>query len=308
METKKKRKSNVGTFFTPVTTVTGIILLLVLITAVFAPLIAPYDPTAVDPASSYARAFSPGHILGTDKLGRDLFSQMVIGSRSSLLSAFLIVIFEVAIGVPVGLLCGYYGGLVDSIIMRLWDIICSIPALLLSIVLIAILGKGNLTGVIAIGISYVPLTAKMARSLIMTEKKEVYVEACRSMGYSDMRIIFVHILPNIITTMVTQFTLDIGSAIVSMATLSYLGLGIQPPDEDWGTLVQNGMQYFYNNAVLLLAPALVILVVTLSINLFSDGIQTYIDPSRRKLPTFVKYEKRLLNIDLKKKKKETATA
>lgn len=306
---KKKKRKNIGTLFTPITLVSAIILAVTVFVAIFADVLAPYDPTAVDVLAMYKPAFTPGHLLGTDKIGRDLLSQLLVGSRSSMLNAFMIVTFEVIVGVPIGLICGYYGGWIDNLIMRIWDVVCSIPALLLSFILIAVMGKGTMTGVIAIGISFVPLTAKMARSLIMTEKKAVYVEACRSMGYSDARIIFVHILPNIMTTMVTQFAMDVGAAIVSMATLSYLGLGTQPPDEDWGTLLQIGMQNFYNNPVLLIAPTIVILVVTLAINLLSDGIEAYLDPSERKLPTFEQYDKRLLKMKLRKKKSsKTVTA
>lgn len=293
-----KKKSNVGKFFTPKTTISGVIILIAVFMAVFSDVIAPYDPTAVDPTASFLPVFSPGHILGTDKLGRDLLSRLIVGAQSSMLNALLIVLFEVVIGVPIGLICGYYGGKIDAIIMRLWDVVCAMPSLLLSFVLIAVFGRGNFTGVMAIGIAFIPLTAKMARSLIITEKKAVYVEACRSMGYSDMRIIFSHILPNVITTMIAQFTMDVGSAIVSMATLSYLGLGIQPPDADWGTLLENGMQNFYNNSILLAAPAIAIMLVTVAVNILSDGIQEYIDPSQRKLPTFKQYERKLLRAQL----------
>ncbi len=294
------KKANVGTFFTPKTVITGTIILVSIIVALFANVIAPYDPNAVDTSASYAPFLSPGHLLGTDQLGRDLLSRLIVGARSSLLDAFLIVVFEVVIGVPVGFICGYYGGIFDAIVMRIWDVVCSIPSLLLAFVLIAAFGKGDMIGVIAIGIAFIPLTAKMARGLMLTEKKAVYVEALKSMGYSDMRIIFVHIMPNVITTMVAQFTMDIGAAIVSMASLSYLGVGIQPPDADWGTLLQDGMSQFNNNMVLLAAPAIVIMIVTISVNLFSDGIQQYIDPSERKLPTFKKFEKQLLRMELKK--------
>lgn len=294
------KKANVGTFFTPKTVITGTIILVSIIVALFANVIAPYDPNAVDTSASYTSFLSPGHLLGTDQLGRDLLSRLIVGARSSLLDAFLIVVFEVVIGVPVGFICGYYGGIFDAIVMRIWDVVCSIPSLLLAFVLIAAFGKGDMIGVIAIGIAFIPLTAKMARGLMLTEKKAVYVEALKSMGYSDMRIIFVHIMPNVITTMVAQFTMDIGAAIVSMASLSYLGVGIQPPDADWGTLLQDGMSQFNNNMVLLAAPAIVIMIVTISVNLFSDGIQQYIDPSERKLPTFKKFEKQLLRMELKK--------
>ncbi len=296
-----KKKANVGTFFTPKTIITGIIILIAVLAAIFGNIIAPYNPTDVDPAASYCKAFTAGHLLGTDQLGRDLFSRIVVGAQSSLLDAFLIVAFEVIIGVPIGFLCGYYGGILDAVVMRIWDVVCSIPSLLLAFVLIAAFGKGNMIGVLAIGIAFTPLTAKMARGQIMTEKKAVYVQALKSMGYSDLRIIFVHIMPNVITTMIAQFTMDIGAAIVSMASLSYLGIGIQPPDADWGILLQDGMAHFNNNMVLLAAPAIIIMVVTVSVNLFSDGIQQYIDPSERKLPTFKQFEKQLVRMEKKSK-------
>ena len=275
------KRSKVGKFFTPKTVISGIVILIAIAAAIGANVIVPYDPNEVDPRSCFLPAFSKGHILGTDKLGRDLLSRLIMGAKSSMLNAFLIVAFEVVIGVPIGLICGYYGGKIDAVIMRIWDVVCSIPSLLLSFILIAIFGRGNFTGVMSIGIAFIPLTAKMARSLIITEKKAVYVEACKSMGYSDMKIIFFHILPNVITTMIAQFTMDIG--------------GIQPPDADWGTLLENGMQNFYNNYVLLAAPAIIIMLVTVAVNIFSDCIQEYIDPSQRKLPTFKQYEKRLIH-------------
>ena len=287
-------KNKAGKFFTPIVSITGFILFVVLIISLFSSFIAPYDPIQTDASAIYAKAFSPGHIFGTDGLGRDLFSRLICSAKTSILNAFLVVIFEVAVGVPLGLICGYYRGWIDSAVTRVWDVVSALPPLLLSFLLIAVMGKGMYTGIIAIGISYIPMTCKMARSLIMTEKKAVYVEACRSMGMSDARIIFVHILPNVITTMISQFTLDIGSAITAMATLSFLGLGVQAPDADWGTLLKDGMGNIYNNASLLVIPAICIITVTVSINLFSDGIQNYIDPSLRKLPSFKQYEKKLL--------------
>lgn len=286
-----KRKT--GTIFTPVFVTTGIILLVVLFGSLFADYLAPYDPLATDSSSLYTGIFSNGHLLGTDGLGRDLFSRLICSAKISVFNAILIVVFEVIVGVPIGLLCGYYGGRIDSLVTRLFDLLSALPPLLLSFLLIAVLGKGMYTGVLAIGISYVPLTAKMARSMIMTEKKSVYVEACNSMGMSDARIIFVHILPNVITTMVSQFTLDIGTAITSMATLSFLGLGVQAPNADWGTLLEDGMGNIYNSPTLLIVPSVAIILVTVCINLFSDCIQSYLDPSQRKLPSFSKYMKML---------------
>lgn len=305
---KKIRKSNNGTFFTVPVIVSGILLLIIIFCAIFARFISPYDPELNDYAVSLKKAFTPGHLLGTDRLGRDLLSRLLCGAQTSIINAFLIVGFEVLVGVPVGMLCGYYGGKLDTIIMRIWDIVSAVPSLLLAFVLVAAFGKGTYSGVLAIGIVYTPLTAKLARSLIMTEKKAVYVEACQSLGYSDTRIIFIHILPNIVTTMIAQFTLDIGSAITSMATLSYLGIGVQPPEADWGTLLKDGMSMLYLNPILLIAPTLAIMITSIAINVFSDGIQSYIDPGQRKMPTFKQYRKKLLvpTSDLTKKKGEVA--
>lgn len=291
---RKERKSDNGTFFTIPVIISGIVLLLILFGAVFAKFIAPYDPEANDYSAALARAFTQGHLLGTDKLGRDLWSRLLCGAQTSIINAILIVVFEVVVGVPIGMICGYYGGKLDNIVMRVWDVVCSVPSLLLAFVLVAAFGKGTYSGVIAIGIVYTPLTAKLSRSLIMTEKSAVYVEACKSLGYSDARIMFVHILPNIVTTMVAQFTLDIGSAITAMATLSYLGIGVQAPRADWGTLLKDGMSMLYLNPVLLVAPTIAIMITAIAINIFSDGIQSYIDPGQRKMPTFKQYRKKLL--------------
>lgn len=295
MGEKKKGVSKLKSFFTVPVIITSIILVIVLFMAIFANWITPYDPEEANLADSLCKAMEKGHILGTDKLGRDLLSRLIAGTRSSIVNAFLIVGFEMAVGIPIGLICGYYGGHIDGIIMRIWDVVCSLPSLLLAFVLVAAFGKGTYSGVIAMGIVYTPLTAKLARSLIITEKSQVYVEAAKSLGYSDFRIIFIHILPNCITTMVAQLTLDIGTAIVAMASLSYLGLGVQPPKSDWGSLLKDGMTMIYQQPMLLVAPAAAIMTTSISINIFSDGIQSYLDPGQRKLPSFKEYRKKHKN-------------
>ena len=291
---KKKKNLQLGSFFTGPVIISSLILLIVFICALFSGAVAPYDPEAVDLTASLIKPFTAGHILGTDQLGRDLFSRLVCGANTSITNALLIVVFEIIVGVPIGLIGGYYANVFDTVTMRIWDIVCSLPTMLLAFVLIAAFGRGAYSGVMAMGIVYTPLTAKLARSLILTEKSKVYVEAAKSLGYSDARIIFRHILPNCISTMVAQFTLDIGSAIGAMAGLSYLGLGVQPPQSDWGTLLKDGMTMIYRNPVLLIAPALVIMITAISINIFSDGIQSYIDPGQRKLMPFNKFRKKLL--------------
>jgi peptide/nickel transport system permease protein len=282
-----------GRLFTPGMIVVSFILGIIVFLAVFSDWIAPFAPDAASYGDSMMKPFQNGHILGTDRLGRDLFSRIICGAKISILNALLIVCFETVVGVPLGLICGYFGGKIDEVVMRIWDIVCALPSLLLAFVLVAAFGKGQFSGVIALGIVYTPLTAKLARSLIITEKTSVYVESARSLGYSNARIIFIHIFPNCITTMVAQLTLDIGSAITAMASLSFLGLGVQPPQTDWGSLLQNGMSMMYENAVLLVAPALAIMITSISINIFSDGIQAYLDPTQRKLPSFKKWKRGL---------------
>lgn len=300
---KSKKKSNNGKFFTPRVVISGIILLIIILCALFPEQLAPCDPNATDFTASFCKFMTPGHWLGTDRIGRDILSRIIYGSQSSLLNAVMIVGIEIILGVPIGMLCGYFGGWLDDLIMRVWDIVCAIPSLLLAFVLVAALGKGNISGVIALGIVYTPLTAKLARSLTLTEKTAVYVEAAKSMGYSNARIMFRHILPNVITTLITQFALDIGSAVTAMASLSYLGLGTQAPDADWGTLLSDGMGLISQNVICLVAPAAVILLTSISINLLCDGVQAYIDPNQRKMPTFKEYRKKQEKQAAKQKKK-----
>lgn len=289
---KSKRKASNGKFFTPKVVISGIFLIVLFICALFPERIAPHDPNMTDFTASFYKFMTPGHWLGTDRIGRDILSRIIYGSQSSLLNAVMIVGIEILLGVPIGMLCGYFGGFLDDLVMRIWDIVCAIPSLLLAFVLVAALGKGTISGVIALGIVYTPLTAKLARSLTLTEKTAVYVEAAKSMGYSNARIMFRHILPNVITTLITQFALDIGSAVTAMASLSYLGLGTQAPDADWGTLLSDGMGLISQNVICLVAPAVVILLTSISINLFCDGVQAYIDPGQRKMPTFKEYRKK----------------
>lgn len=289
-----KRKRNNGTFFTLPVIISGSVLLIILFTAVFADLLVPYDPEATDYTAALAPAFSTGHLLGTDKLGRDLLSRLLCGAQTSLLDAVLIVAFEMVLGLPLGLICGYYGGRIDELIMRVCDTVCAIPGLLLAMVFVSALGKRTFSGVIAMGIVYTPMIAKLTRALVLKEKKSVYVETCYSLGFSDVRIMAFHILPNIFQNLIVEFTLDLGYAITSMATLSFLGLGVQAPDADWGTLLKDGMSMLYVNPVLLIAPAFTVMITSISINMLSDGIQAYRDPDQRKLPGFKAYRKRLL--------------
>ena len=174
------------------------------------------------------------HLLGADKVGRDLLTRLFYGGRTTLLSAIGVVAISVVIGVPLGLISGYYRGWLDTVIGRICDVVLSFPSLLLAFVFVAGFGRSMVNAIMALGIVYVPMLTRLVRSLTMVEKNKVYVEAATSIGYSDARIMFRHILPNCVSTIVVQITLDLAYAILDLAALSFLGLGVQPPTADWG--------------------------------------------------------------------------
>jgi len=279
-----------GTLFTFPVVVSLIIILIVVGSALFAPLIAPYNPDKLELSQSLQQP-SFEHLLGTDKTGRDLFSRMLFGTQTTLISSLGVVLISFIIGVPLGLYSGYYSGLIDSIIMRTEDIILAFPALLLAFIFVAGFGRGIGNAVLALGIVYVPMISRLTRSLTLTEKTKTYVESAQSIGYSNIRILFRHILPNCISTLVAQLTLDIGYAILDLAALSFLGLGVQPPTSDWGAMLEEGRIFLQTNPLLALAPGIAIIITVVSFNVLSDGVQMYLDPSQRKLPKFKKLKK-----------------
>ncbi len=213
------------------------------------------------------------------------------GARTTLLSALLVVVISIIIGIPLGVISGYYGGKIDSIIMRAEDVLLAFPALLLAFLFVASFGKGIANAIIALGIVYVPMLSRLTRSLTLMEKNKTYVESARSIGFSDTRIIFRHILPNCIPTIIAQLTLDIGYAILDLAAMSFLGLGVQPPTSDWGAMLEEGRQYIQSNPALVFAPGLAIIITVVTFNVLSDNIQMYLDPTQRKLPPFKKLKK-----------------
>lgn len=290
MRAKRKKAKQFGVFFTPPTIISLIVFGIILLSVIFAPLIAPYDPNEMS-LKDMLQAPSLKHLMGTDNSGRDVFSRLLYGGRTTLINAVLVVLISVVVGVPLGLMCGYFGGKLDAIVMRVWDVVLCFPSLLLSFIFVAAFGKGQYTAVLAIGIVYIPMISKLSRSLAMTESTKTYVELAHSLGYSDWRIIFVHILPNCLPTMIAELTLDIGSAIKSLASLSFLGLGVQPPTSDWGSMLQEGLALIQRTPYVALAPSVTIVLTVISINVLSDNIQMYFDPTQRKLPSFKKLEK-----------------
>ncbi|MEG2038775.1 MAG: ABC transporter permease [Oscillospiraceae bacterium] len=290
MSTKKSEK--MGTFFTMPVIISLVVLIVIIGASLFANVLATHDPNALD-FGAMLQGPTAEHLLGTDKTGRDLFSRMLFGGRTALLGALGVVFISVIIGIPLGLFSGYFGGWLDTVLMRVADIIVSFPSLLLAFVFVASFGRGLWNAMLALGIIYIPMLAKLTRSLVLIEKNKTYVEACRSIGYSSARIVFVHILPNCISTLLVQLTLDIGYAILDMAAMSFLGLGVQPPTSDWGAMLEEGRIFLTSNPILALAPGIAIVVTVVAINVFSDGVQEYLDPAQRKLPSIKKFKRML---------------
>lgn len=278
--------------FTPRMIIALLVLILVIGMAIFAPFITPYDVDEVD-LVNMLQPPNAQHLLGTDAVGRDQFTRVLYGGRTSLINALLVVLLAMFVGIPMGLVCGYKGGLIDRIWMTVCDFLLAFPVLLLAFVLVVALGRGGHIAVIALAIVYIPSISKLARSLILTEKTKGYVEACKSVCFSDVRIIFSHILPNCIPTMVAEITLDFGYAIIGLTSLSFLGLGVQAPKADWGCMLSDGMAYIFRFPMLSLAPAICIVIVSIALNVLSDGIMMYIDPDQRKVPSFKQYEKKM---------------
>lgn len=288
-----KKGKEKGKLFTVPVIISLFILVIIVFSTVLASILAPYDPDSVDLLHVF-QGVSREHLLGTDKTGRDIFSRLLFGGRTTLLGALGIVGISIIIGIPLGLLSGYYGGKVDKVIMRITDIIISVPPLLLAFIFVAAFGRGFGKAVWALGIIYVPMLSRLTRSLVLVEKNKTYVEAAKSVGYNDIRIIFGHILPNCVSTLLVQLTLDVASAILDLAAMSFLGLGVQAPQSDWGAMLEEGRIYLTTYPLQAIAPGIVMSVTVITLNIFVDGVQRYLNPMERKLPSY----KRLVKMHL----------
>lgn len=257
------------------------ILLFVVLVAVGASLIAPFDPTD----QRAKRLLPPGNvnILGTDEIGRDVLSRIIFGSRISLYVGVVAVSLAVAIGVPVGIMAGFVGGTFDSLVMRVIDIILAFPALVLAIVIAGALGPGVTNAMIAIGVVYSPAFARVSRGSVLAIKNELYVDAARTIGCRTSRVIGRHILPNILAPLIVLVTLQMSTAILTEAGLSFLGLGTQPPDPSWGTMLSSGRKFMELAPGLAIFPGLAIAITVLAFNFLGDGLRDALDPRLRQL-------------------------
>lgn len=278
-----KKRFDPKLFFTLEVTAAIILLSVIVLGAVFAGTFSPFDPNAND-LSSRLLPPSHEHLLGTDQTGRDIFSRLLFGGRTAMLGSLSIVAFAMAFGIPLGLFSGYFGGRLDKAVLRICDVIIAFPSLLLAFVFVAAFGRNLINSIVAIGIIYIPMTAKLTRSLTLTEKNKTYVKAAKTVGYPSALILFKEILPNCVPQLTAQLTLDIGYAVLDLAAMSFLGLGVQPPTSDWGAMLEEGQQLLFTHPIAAVAPGIAIALTVISINIISDGIVRYIDPSQRKLP------------------------
>jgi peptide/nickel transport system permease protein len=258
----------------------AIVLLAVTLAAIFAGQVSPYDPKRQDFRVEHEPP-SLAHWMGTDEFGRDVLSRVIWGAQSSLQAGATAATIALLVGLVLGMLAAYYGGSTDNIIMRVMDVILAFPYILLAIAVVAILGPGLRNAMIAIGIVYVPHYARVVRGAVLSVRARDYVEAARALGARDGRIMWQHVLPNTLAPVIVQTTLNVGSAIIDTAGLSFLGLGTQPPTPDWGNMLSAGRSYVIDSPWIATFPGLAILVTVLAFNLMGDALRDAFDPRLR---------------------------
>ena len=259
-----------------------IIVAIMVLIAILAPILAPSNPAAIDPIHPLLKPGEEGHLLGTDHLGRDLVSRIIYGSRVSLIVAFGGTIVAGVIGVLLGLIAGYCGGIVDAFIMRIMDGMSAFPFILLAMVLMTVFGQGLFNVVLAVGIGNIPSFARVVRGEVFIVKHEEYCNAARVMGISTSRMLFTHILPNTISPLIVYATLGVAGSIISEAALSFLGLGVSEPTASWGSILQTGKYYLNTAPHIATYSGLFILLTVLGFNLLGDGIRDVLDPKMKK--------------------------
>jgi peptide/nickel transport system permease protein len=266
----------------PLLLVGGIMAVAIVFIAFFAPLLAPYprDAGSATHPLSVLLAPSASHLFGTDQVGRDILSRVLYGARVSPVIAVFVILLSCIIGIPLGLAAGFFGGAVDDIIMRVTDVFLAFPALLLALAFASVLPPSLTSTTLAIAIAWWPWYTRIIRGQAASVTGRPYIESCRALGISRRRIIFRHILPNAITPLIVEISLDVGGVILTAAALSFLGLGAQDPTPDWGLMVSQGQSYFTTQWWLVTFPGLAILFTALAFNLLGDGLRDVLDPKR----------------------------
>ena len=257
-----------------------IIIAVFVLLAVFAPLVSPYDPIAQS-WTSVRKPPSAAHWFGTDEVGRDVLTRVIYGTRASLLAGVISITIALSVGVPLGLIAGYLGGPLDALLSRITDAMLACPFLILAIALAAFLGPSLGNAMIAIGVTTTPIFVRLTRGQVLAVKVEDYVEAARAVGNPRWRIALVHILPNILPALLVQATLSIAAAIIAEASLSFLGLGQQPPAPSWGSMLNSAQRFLINAPWIAVWPGFAIFLTVLSFNLVGDGLRDALDPRSR---------------------------
>jgi peptide/nickel transport system permease protein len=268
----------------PLSLIGTLIIVAVLFMAVFAEQVAPYPEEGKGKTNAPNTLMAPSseHVFGTDKLGRDILSRIIMGSRSALIVPIGVVLFAVLLGAPLGALAGYKGGWLDEVIMRITDLFLAFPSLLLAMAIASALGRGLDKAAIALIISWWPWYTRIARGVAVGLRERYFVEAAQAIGVSDAVIIFRHILPNTISPILVQATVDMGTVILAMGGLAFLGLGTQPPAPDWGLMVSEGRTYILDQWWIATFPGMAIFIVVLAFNLLGDTLRDIFDPRQYK--------------------------
>ena len=259
-----------------------VMIVLVILIAVFGPMLINIDPAQMDFLNIYAKPGSPGHLLGTDANGRDLLARLIYGARVSFLVAVGGMAVGAVIGILIGLVAGYCGGGVDAVFMRIMDGMSAFPFTLLALMLMTVLGGGMMNVILAIGIASVPGYARMTRGQVLIVKNEEYIKAVKALGAGNGRILFRHLLPNVVSELIVYATLNVASAILTEASLSFLGMGITPPDVSWGSILQDGQECIQTAGHVATLSGICILITVLGFNLLGDGIRDVLDPRMKK--------------------------
>jgi peptide/nickel transport system permease protein len=266
----------------PAAMVAFFFLVAMVLVAIAAPLLAPKDPTAQN-LRAVLQPMSSAHFLGTDELGRDIFSRLIFATRISMLAAAQAVVISVGLGVLPGAIAGYFGGIADTVIMRITDAIMSYPPLILAVAIVGLLGPNLRNAMIAIGILYAPRFLRLMRSTVMSVREETFIEACRSVGCSTPRIIGRHVLPNVMSPLLVQVSLVAGFAMLAEASLSFLGLGVQPPQASWGSMLGRSVRFLDRAPLMVIVPGLMIALTVLAFNVFGDGLRDSLGRETRRV-------------------------
>jgi peptide/nickel transport system permease protein len=257
-----------------------VVILLLILTAIFAPWLAPYDPYLMDMGHTLNQP-SHEHLLGTDSLGRDVLSRLIYGTRSSLLVAIGAIGLSAIIGEAMGLIAAHFGGIVFNIVMRFTDALMAVPMILIALILASVIGGGLKNVIIALGVGMIPVQCRVMCGQALSVKQNDYILAARALGMGDVRIMLQEILPNAFPSLLVVTTIGLGTTILAEAGLSFLGIGVLPPDPAWGSMINDGYKYILSNPALSFAPGIAIMLVVFGFNMMGDGLRDALDPKLR---------------------------